>query len=158
MSKCGRQSVHHLEIVHAKFQVTAAVSAAAVTILRAFFGLFWTRSDARCKMAMKIQSFNCGKLFMVIFVFSTITSTRKSVCVKDLCNQWIFWAAYYTWLLYMTPTFDPPGLSQKFWKMYFFLFYQFKHGIWNKVMHWSISHQQKLRKKMSLTHTHPGLL
>ena len=46
MSKCGTQSEHLLEIVHAKFQVTAAIFAAAVTILRAFFGLFWTESDA----------------------------------------------------------------------------------------------------------------
>ena len=52
--------------------------------------------------------------------------------------------------LYLTPTFDPPGLSQKFWKLYFLKFYQYWLGISNRILHKWISHQQKLRKKMCL--------
>ena len=37
--------------------------------------------------------------------------------------------------LYLTLTFDPPGLSQKFWKLYFLKFYQYWLGISNRILH-----------------------
>ena len=34
-----------------------------------------------------------GGLFVAIFVFSTIISTRNRASVKDPCDWWVFWAA-----------------------------------------------------------------